>query len=95
MTMNFDSTELENNFKKLAKYNGYIPLDELLNSNLIRMYTQFQTSQEFADASPFDFSNPDSINSNDLDKFVSANTKFSSWQEMLNHACAEWIQNQF
>ena len=74
---------------------GNVPLDELLNSNFMMKYTQFQTAQEFADTSSFDFSNIESIDSNDLDKFVSAHTKFTSWQEMLNHAAAEWIQKQF
>ena len=92
MKIKFDFKELDN---KLESLSGNVPLDELLNSNFIRKYTQFQTAQEFADTSSFDFSNIESINSNDLDKFVSAHTKFSSWQEMLNHAAAEWIQKQF
>ena len=92
MKIKFDFKELD---KKLESLSGNVPLDELLNSNFIRKYTQFQTAQEFADTSSFDFSNIESINSNDLDKFVSAHTKFSSWHEMLNHAGADWIQNQF
>ena len=92
MELNFDFKELE---EKLESLSGNIPLDELLNSNFMRTYTQFQTAQEFADASPFDFSNLESIDSNDLDSFVSAHTEFSSWEEMLNHAGAEWVQNQF
>lgn len=75
MKIKFDFKELD---KKLESLSGNVPLDELLNSNFIRKYTQFQTAQEFADTSSFDFSNIESINSNDLDKFVSAHTKFSS-----------------
>lgn len=92
MKIKFDFKELD---KKLESLSGNVPLDELLNSNFMRKYTQFQTAQEFADTSSFDFSNIGSIDSNDLDKFVSAHTKFTSWQEMLNHAAAEWIQKQF
>ena len=92
MKIKFDFKELD---KKLESLSGNVPLDELLNSNFIRKYTQFQTAQEFADTSSFDFSNIESIDSNDLDKFVSTHTKFTSWQEMLNHAAAEWIQKQF
>ena len=92
MDIKFDFKELE---KKLENLSGNVPLDELLNSSFMRKYTQFQNAQEFVDSRSFDFSNIESIDSNDLDKFVSANTKFSSWQEMLNHAGAEWIQNQF
>ena len=92
MKIKFDFKELD---KKLESLSGNVPLDELLNSNFMRKYTQFQTVQEFADTSSFDFSNIESINSNDLDKFVSAHTKFTSWQELLNHAAAEWIQKQF
>ena len=92
MKIKFDFKELD---KKLESISGNVPLDELLNSNFMRKYTQFQTAQEFADTSSFDFSNIESIDSNDLDKFVSAHTKFTSWQEMLNHAAAEWIQKQF
>ena len=92
MKIKFDFKELD---KKLESLSGNVPLDELLNSNFMRKYTQFQTAQEFADTSSFDFSNIESIYSNDLDKFVSAHTKFTSWQEMLNHAAAEWIQKQF
>lgn len=91
MESNFDFKELA---KKLESTIGNVPLNELLNSNFIRTYTQFQTAQEFVDASSFDFSNPKSIDLNDLDTFVSAHTKFSSWQEMLNHAGVEWVQNQ-
>ena len=92
MQIKFDFKELD---KKLESLSGNVPLDELLNSNFMRKYTQFQTAQDFADTSSFDFSNIESIDSNDLDKFVSAHTKFTSWQEMLNHAAAEWIQKQF
>ena len=92
MGIDFDFKELE---KKLENLNRNVPIDELLNSNFMRTYTQFQTAQEFADASSFDFSNPESIDSNDLDSFVSDHTQFSSWQEMLNQAGAEWVQNQF
>ena len=92
MKIKFDFKELD---KKLESLSGNVPLDELLNSNFMRKYTHFQTAQEFADTSSFDFSNIESIDSNDLDKFVSAHTKFTSWQEMLNHAAAEWIQKQF
>ena len=92
MKIKFDFKELD---KKLESLSGNVPLDELLNSNFMRKYTQFQTAQEFADTSSFDFSNIESIDSNDLDKFVSAHTKFTSWQETLNHAAAEWIQKQF
>ena len=92
MKIKFDFKELD---KKLESLSGNVPLDELLNSNFMRKYTQFQTAKEFADTSSFDFSNIESIDSNDLDKFVSAHTKFTSWQEMLNHAAAEWIQKQF
>ena len=92
MKIKFDFKELD---KKLESLSGNVPLDELLNSNFMRKYTQFQTAHEFADTSSFDFSNIESIDSNDLDKFVSAHTKFTSWQEMLNHAAAEWIQKQF
>ena len=92
MKIKFDFKELD---KKLESLSGNVPLDELLNSNFMRKYTQFQTAQEFADTSSFDFSNIESIDSNDLDKFVSAHTKFTSWEEMLNHAAAEWIQKQF
>ena len=92
MTKNVDLKKLE---KKLESVSGNVPLEELLNSNFIKTYTQFQTAQEFADASSFDFSNLESIDSNDLDIFVSEHTKFLSWQEMLNHAGAEWVQNQF
>ena len=81
MKIKFDFKELD---KKLESLSGNVPLDELLNSNFMRKYTQFQTAQEFADTSSFDFSN-----------IESAHTKFTSWQEMLNHAAAEWIQKQF
>ena len=92
MDINFDFKELD---KKLDSLSGNVPVDELLNSSFMRKYTQFQTAQEFADSSSFDFSDIESIDSNDLDKYVSAHSKFSSWQEMLNQAGVEWIQNQF
>ena len=76
MKIKFDFKELD---KKLESLSGNVPLDELLNSNFMRTYTQFQTAQEFADTSSFDFSNIVSINSSEGGIFVSAHTKFSSW----------------
>ena len=90
MKIKFDFKELD---KKLESLSGNVPLDELLNSNFMRKYTQFQTAQEFADTSSFAFSNIESIDSNDLDKFVSAHTKFTSWQEMLNHTFVDSLQH--
>jgi|GEM_PF-2890041 hypothetical protein len=54
MKIKFDFKELD---KKLESLSGNVPLDELLNSNFMRKFTQFQTAQEFADTSSFDFSN--------------------------------------
>lgn len=92
MKIKFDFKELD---KKLESLSGNVPLDELLNSNFMRKYTQFQTAQEFADTSSFDFSNIGLSTLMIWINLFSAHTKFTSWQEMLNHAAAEWFKSNF
>lgn len=80
------SKELEN-IKQLS-------FEELFNQSFMNKYTNFENIEDFFDKSSFklekqeDFEN---INEFDLDKYTTNNTKFDSWQEMLNVAVQEFF----
>lgn len=85
--------QLANNAEKL---NGTheVPLVDLFNDAFMKENSDFNTFEEFAESSPFDFSNLDSIDENALDAYVSSQTKFSSWSKMLNEASSLWAVKQ-
>lgn len=60
-------------------------------------YTQFSTIDLFFDASPFTLETQDDLDAipeDELDVFVSQNTSFNSWQDMLDKAGKEWTIKQ-
>lgn len=92
--------ELEKNLKQLEKnaneIHGHneVPLNKLFNSTFMKRYTKFSNITSFFDASPFTIDTQEDLATlpeDELDKYVSENTSFKSWQEMLTTASSEWV----
>ncbi|MGO2961617.1 MAG: hypothetical protein ACTIDE_03390 [Carnobacterium maltaromaticum] len=92
--------DLEKHLNEMSKaaedLNGEneIPFEELFTDNFISSNTNFPTMEAFTKASGLDFSNQEAfeaIDENILDTFVSSNSIFDSWADMLGKASDSWI----
>lgn len=70
-----------------------IPVNELLTPAFISKYSNFSSAQEFFDASKIESLEGLEENS-EWNQFVKENSSFESWQEMLNQAGVEWVQEK-
>lgn len=74
-----------------------IPFKDLFNQTFMTANTGFNSIDTFFKESPFllesekDF---EAIPINELDKYVSMNTSFDSWEKMLNKASQSWVAKQ-
>ena len=70
-----------------------VPLPELLTSDFLSRCSRFQSADEMFDASGFSVNSPAdfaAIPDAEWDKFICANTSFTSWETMLGEAGGEW-----
>ena len=88
--------KLEKSAKQLKKLEGNqnIPIQELLNQNFLKKYTDFNTLDEILDK--FSITTNEDIDNNieQLDNEVKTNSNFSTWQEMLEKAAVEYLETQ-
>lgn len=84
--------EMNNQFKNnLSNLSTNVSIKDLLTSDFLKQYTNFSTLEEFDSHSGIDWEN---IDDTKLDAFVSANTQFNSWQELITQAGTLWVANQ-
>ena len=92
--------EFEKNLDKLQKNaarldgTNSVPLKDLFTSSFMTKHTKFSSITEFFDATPFDSSDLDAIDDTELDIFVSQNTTFATWKDMLADASQIWVSEQ-
>ncbi|QHT45577.1 hypothetical protein M662_03290 [Bacillus sp. SB49] len=70
-----------------------VSFDELFHDGFMKKYTSYSTISEFFNQSPFGIEEDkdfDNIDENELDKYVSENSSFCSWNQMLEEAGAEY-----
>lgn len=85
-----------NNMEKAAKElsaKKEVPLSDLFPSSFMRKYTNFSSLDELFNAGGFKIESQEdfeAIPDSELDKHISATTKFSSWQNMLNEAGVQY-----
>jgi hypothetical protein len=85
--------ELKNMARAAKELQGdhQVPLHELLTDAFLRKHTSFNSFAEFEQQEIFSkYSSFEEIPDDELNAFVSANTKFSNWTEMLEEAVAEY-----
>lgn len=97
MDFKWNDSELIENIEK--KINQTVPVDKFLNPTFMKSFAKSSSLEEFILKSGL--VNPDkeirwtevfkTIPKKDLDKYIRKNTKFSSWQDMLNKAATEYL----
>ncbi len=69
-----------------------VKLADLLTDNFVRKHSDFQTLQALIDASGI--KNTENIGNESFSMFVSINTNFDSWEEMVKVATAEYVKRK-
>lgn len=72
-----------------------VTLQELLTNGFMVENTKFDNANDFFDKGGFNFKNSDefkAIDDLELDRWVKANSKFSTWKEMINKAVIEYYK---
>lgn len=96
-------SKLEKRLKQLQKDSdgisgdNEIPLKDLFTPTFMTKYTKHSSINSFFEASPFTLESQEDLETipeDELDSFVSKNTSFKSWQDMLGEAGAEWTSTQ-
>lgn len=88
--------DLERRAKNLHGENA-VPFDELFNPSFMSRNTQHSTISAFLEASGFKVESQadfEAIPADEFDQFVRTNSRFSSWEEMLQEAGQEWIKGK-
>lgn len=85
-----------NELSKRAKELGgshSVPIDELLTTEFLSAHTRFATFEEMARVSGFKIEKQEdfaAIPDDQWDGFVRSESRFGSWEEMLQHAGEAW-----
>ncbi|HIH8008953.1 MULTISPECIES: hypothetical protein [Streptococcus] len=80
--------------RKAKSVSGNYSFDELFPDSYIRSISRFSSLSEMFENNPEKITDAESFkqaNQEILDQFISEETKFSNWQEMLNDAGAKLI----
>jgi hypothetical protein len=95
------STELDiSGFKdfenRINSLNGEISLGQLFSTEFMQNHTKFASFDELISNSGFKIESEEDISSipkSDLNKYISDNTNFNTWEDMLNQAGKEYAIN--
>ncbi|MBK5145977.1 hypothetical protein I2494_20110 [Budviciaceae bacterium BWR-B9] len=72
-------------------------IPELLTPNFLSGCSTFSSAQELFDKSGFTINSPSdfrAIPDEEWDAYISKNTTYDSWSDMLKMAGSEWARNQ-
>lgn len=87
---------MQENLKKVDGTHTYT-FKELFNDEFVSQHTRFSNISDFLEPSGLDFSSQEAfrnIDTNALDKYISENSNFSSWEEMKSVAGKQIIEKQ-
>lgn len=87
---------MQENLKKVDGTHTYT-FKELFNDEFVSQHTRFSNISDFLEPSGLDFSSQEAfrnIDINALDKYISENSDFSSWEEMKSVAGKLIIEKQ-
>lgn len=88
--------KLQENIRKVEGTRNYT-MKELFNDEFMSQHTKFSNISDFLEASGLDFSSQEAFRNVDvekLDKYISENSDFSSWEEMKSVAGNLIVQKQ-
>lgn len=96
--MTFDFSGLDKVFdelnQKAEQLSGSYDFDEIFPKSYMQSVSKYDSIEDFLKASPETITNAEEFEKADeavLDVFVSENTNFSTWQEMLNDASSRFV----
>lgn len=68
-----------------------IAITELLTDNFLRKHSDFQSFEDFENQQIFEtYQTIEEIPDDEMDAFISSNSSFNSWQEMIDSATSEY-----
>lgn len=88
--------KVQENLKNVEGTRNYT-MKELFNDDFMSQHTKYSNISDFLEASGFDFSSQEAFRNVDesrLDKYISENSDFSSWEEMKSVAGKIIIEKQ-
>ncbi|PKP59341.1 hypothetical protein CVT91_06870 [Candidatus Atribacteria bacterium HGW-Atribacteria-1] len=99
MDFKFDESGLIKKIKKEIEQT--VPIEKLLNPTFMKKFAKSSSLEELILKSGLVNSDKEitdeifkAIPKKDLDKYIRKNTKFSSWQDMLNKAATEYLEKK-
>ena len=87
-----DLKRMEKNAKKLNNTETTVPLNEIVNNKFMQKNSKFQSLDDMVEKSGYELKDFGEIE--EVDRFISSNSKFSSWQELYDEAIEELAINQ-
>lgn len=89
-----DLKKFEQNLDSLCRTieNGQLDIHKAFNKKFMSKYSEFNCLEDFLEAGGFSF-DIESIPEDALDQYVSSSTRFEDWQEMLDTAVADFIED--
>ena len=87
--------ELQKKIEALAEPKS-VPLTELLTPQFVLACSKYSSAQELVDASGIDIGTREKLEQNrsELDEFLSKNTSYSSWSEMISAAGVAYMKTK-
>ncbi|MFT8329462.1 MAG: hypothetical protein ABF619_06725 [Oenococcus oeni] len=81
--------------KKITAFHGkHLNEKQLFPDSWVAKYTKFKNWNEFASNAPWEGAFTDDSKKSEREKFVSENSSFKSWQDMLNKASSDYVTRQ-
>ena len=83
--------KLQRDIKKLEGKNT-IPFNEMFNDSFLRKYSKFENHEDFINREIFKtYDSLEDIPDDEMDKFISENSKFDTWEKFLGKASEEYV----
>lgn len=67
---------------------------DVFSMGFMKKYTTYNSIENFLDSSPADVNQPHSFETDEFKQFVSRNSVFDNWDEMVSKASEEWIVSE-
>jgi len=89
--------KLEDLQRRAENLSGDVPMQEILTADFLRKHSRFNSLEEIFEASGFKVENQDdfkNIPDQPWDDFISKETSFPNWKEMLSTAGKEYAKRK-
>jgi len=87
--------QMEKNAEEVSRIEN-ISFSELFTTSFMRKYTSFSSMDELLSAGGFNIESPEDFENDptdEFDKHIAATTKFNNWENMLDEATSQYIEN--